>query len=101
MLAVSGHAKSACLMKAPSTMKVGSAITLMLAPKSEVAEFKSRGFVEIPCPGDVAALRQYVDLICSSKGIGTMRVIDTVALFGRERSSACASARAGLAESGG
>jgi hypothetical protein len=93
---------AACLMKARQVDGVGTVRTLMLAPEREVAEYSALGFVRATCPVDMSLVRQYVEKLCAEpQGDGAALQAANTGLIGRPRENVCASARAGLAESGG
>lgn len=91
---------AACLAKLFTVNDV-TLHTFMLAPASEVAEYVSLGFHQIPCPTDLSDLREYVNRICSGSPIGKVPGINTDVAIGKPRDYACASAQAGLSEAGG
>ena len=90
---------AACLVKPRLVDKVGTVHTLMLAPETEVGQYVALGFSRVACPTDMNLVREYVEKLCD--GRGAVRAFNPEALIGRSREVACASARAGLAESGG
>ena len=94
---ISEPSSAACLVKARQVDRVGTVHTLMVAPEREVGQYLVLGFSRVACPTDMSLVRDYVQTLC--EGTGAMRAINTEALLGRRRDVACASARAGLAES--
>jgi hypothetical protein len=96
---ISDSSSAACLVKARQVDGVGTVQTLMLAPEREVEQYLLLGFSRAACPTDRSFVRDYVEKLCA--GTGAVRAISPEALLGRRRDVACASARAGLAESGG
>jgi hypothetical protein len=94
---ISESVSAACLVKLRQVDRIGTVHTLMLAPEREVEQYLLLGFSRVACPADMSLVRDYVQKLCD--GTGAMRAINTEALIGRRRELACASARAGLAES--
>jgi hypothetical protein len=97
--AVSESSFAACLVKPRQVDKVGTVYTFMLAPDREVEQYLVLGFSRVACPTDMSFVREYVEQLCDRRS--AFRAFNTEALIGRPRASACASAQAGLAESGG
>jgi len=99
LLALSAQASAACLIK--QTLQGGIPVpsALMIAPEAEVPFFLGRGFARVECPKDLTVYRAYVDRLCDDKKAAGKLLFNTVALLGRNRSSACSTARAGLVES--
>ena len=90
---------AACMVK--QVMQNGTIVpaAMMIAPEKEVSALLARGFVRADCPKDFSVVRTYVDRLCDDGKASGRLPINTVALIGRSRESACAIARAGLVES--
>jgi len=102
LLMLSDSSFAACLLKPRQVDGIGTVHTMMVAPEREVAQYVALGFIRVACPTDMSLLRQYVEKgLCDGTAPGAGRPVNTEALIGRPRASACASARAGLTESGG
>jgi hypothetical protein len=95
------HPVSAACLSKPLPGARAPVYVVMLAPASQLSEYQSLGFQTVACPTDLSVLRNYVDQLCSGSGDGSAPAIHTELVIGRPRAYACASARAGLAESGG
>jgi hypothetical protein len=96
---MSDSSSAACLMKTRQIDGARTAFTLMLAPEREVAEYSALGFSRVTCPVDMRLIRHYVERLCAEPGKGNVQPLNTEMIIGRPRTRACASARAGLAES--
>lgn len=100
LLAASPPSSAACLLRPQSADGIATVYTLMVAPEGEVAEYIAMGFRRAQCPKDMTLIRAYVERLCGS-GRDGIPPLNTDALFGRPRKLLCASAQAGLKESGG
>ncbi len=101
LLAMANSSSATCLLKSRQAESGGLAYTMMVAPASEVSDFASRGFLPVACPPDMSIVRAYVERLCATPGQGSVPAVNTEVLLGLPRERACASARAGLAETGG
>jgi hypothetical protein len=100
LLAMAHSSSAVCLLKSHQAESGGLAYTLMVAPAGEVTDFASRGFVPVACPPDMSVVRAYVERLCATPGQGSVPAVNTEVLLGLPRERVCASARAGLAETG-
>ena len=86
-----------CLTKTWTVNAQSKGQTFMMAPQKAVAGYLALGFTPIDCPGDLTAVRAYIDRLCSGAPDGQIPPINTDLAIGVSRSRACAHARAGLA----
>ena len=101
LLVFATESPAACLQKATTSNKGALQQVTMLAPASEVAQYTALGFSPVQCPSDMSVMKRYVARICAASGTSVRPLLNTAKMFGKTREQACASATAGLRESGG